>query len=158
MATDVGGGRALSCRAPATKNWPAFRVVDALARAGADSRLSLTWFAREQSCGRLRRRGRLVVAGRLGDHVFVTTSIPAPRVVRVLDQLVALYGRPQALRLDNGPEATAQVFVDWCDRHGIARLYIQPGNPVQNAFIERFNQTYREEVLDAYLFVSTPTR
>ena len=54
-------------------------------------------------------------------------AIPAPRVVRVLDQLVALYGCPQALRLDNGPELTAQVFVDWCDRHGIVRLYIQPG-------------------------------
>ncbi len=86
----------------------------------------------------------------------VGTSIPAPRVVRVLDQLVALSGCPPALRLDNGPELTAQVFVDWCDRHGIVRLYIQPGKPVQNAFIERFNRTYREEVLDAYLFASTP--
>ena len=53
------------------------------------------------------------------------------------------------------PELTAQVFVDWCDRHGIARYYIQPGKPVQNAFIERFNRTYREEVLDACLWVST---
>ena len=49
--------------------------------------------------------------------IEVGTSIPAARVVRVLDQLVALYGRPQALRLDNGPELTARVFVDWCDRH-----------------------------------------
>ena len=92
---------------------------------------------------------------REGLAIEVGTSIPAPRVVRVLDQLVALYGRPQALRLDNGPELTAQVFVDWCDRHGIARYDIQPGKPVQNAFIERFNRTYREEVLDAFLWVST---
>ena len=69
---------------------------------------------------------------------------------------MALYGRPQALRLDHGPALTAQVFVDWCDRNGIARLYIQPGKPVQNACIERFNRTFREEVLDAYLLVSTP--
>ena len=47
------------------------------------------------------------------------------------------------------------MFVDWCDRHGIARLYIQPGKPVQNAFIERFNRTFREEVLDAFLWVCT---
>ena len=93
---------------------------------------------------------------REGVAVEVGTSIPAPRVVRALDQLGALYGCPQALRLDNGPELTAQVFVDWCDRHGIVRLYIQPGKSVQSAFIARFNRTYREEVLDAYLFASTP--
>jgi putative transposase len=73
----------------------------------------------------------------------------------VLSQLVALYGRPMALRLDNGPELTAQAFTDWCQQHGIGLLYIQPGKPVQNAFIERFNRTYREEVLDAYLFHTT---
>ena len=76
-------------------------------------------------------------------------------MVRVLSQLVTSYGRPQALRLDNGPELTAQVFVDWCNRRDIARYYIQPGKPVQNAFIERFNRTYREEVFNAYLFAST---
>ena len=105
---------------------------------------------------RFRTLNVLDEGNREGLAIEVGTSIPAPRVVRVLDQLVALYGCPQALRLDNGPELTAQVFVDWCDRHGIVRLYIQPGKPVQNAFIERFNRTYREEVLDAYLFASTP--
>ena len=93
---------------------------------------------------------------REGLAIEVATAIPAQRGVRVRDQLVALYGRPQALRLDHGPELTAQVFVDWCERNGIAQLYIQPGKPVQNACIERFNRTFREEVLDAYLLVSTP--
>ncbi len=55
------------------------------------------------------------------------------------NQLVAFYGRSSAFRLDNGPELTAQVFVDWCNQQGIARYYIQPGKPAQNAFIERFN-------------------
>ena len=90
---------------------------------------------------RFRTLNVLDEGNREGLAIEVGTSIPAARVVRVLDQLVALYGRPQALRLDNGPELTAQVFVNWCDRHGIARYYIQPGKPVQNAFIERFNRT-----------------
>ena len=55
-----------------------------------------------------------------------------------------------ALRL--GPEFTAQPFIDWCAEHGVATHYIQPGKPDQNAFIERFNRSYRNEVLDAYVF------
>lgn len=84
----------------------------------------------------------------------VGTSLPAPRVTRVLSELVALHGRPDAIRVDNGPELLAQVFVDWCAARGIGIHYIQPGKPDQNAYIERFNRTYREEVLDAYLFES----
>jgi putative transposase len=86
--------------------------------------------------------------------IEVGVSIPAARVVRVLEQLLALYGRPAGLRLDNGPEFLAQEFGAWCEVQGIALHYIQPGKPDQNAFIERFNRTYREEVLDAYVFES----
>jgi putative transposase len=86
--------------------------------------------------------------------IEIGTSIPAARVVRVLEQLLSIYGRPEALRLDNGPELTAQVLTDWCQQQAIALRYIQPGKPDQNAFIERFNRTYREEVLDAYVFAS----
>jgi putative transposase len=53
-----------------------------------------------------------------------------------------------------GPEFTAQPFVDWCTGHGVAIHYIQPGKPDQNAYIERFNRTYRTEVLNAHLFES----
>jgi len=53
-----------------------------------------------------------------------------------------------------GPEFTAQPFVDWCAEHGVATHYIQPGKPDQNAYIERFNRTYRTEVLNAHLFES----
>lgn len=86
--------------------------------------------------------------------IEIGTSIPAARVVRVLEQLLVVYGRPQALRLDNGPEFTADVFTAWCAEHQIELRYIQPGKPDQNAFIERFNRTYRGEVLDAYVFAS----
>lgn len=80
------------------------------------------------------------------------TSIPSRRVVRVMDQLVEVYGKPSAIRLDNGPELTADAFVDWAKDHDVTLLFIQPGKPNQNAFIERFNRSFREEVLDAWLF------
>ena len=90
---------------------------------------------------RFRTLNVLDEGNREGLAIEVATSLPAPRVVRALNQLVAFYGRPRAFRLDNGPELTAQVFVDWCNQQGIARHYIQPGKPAQNAFIERFNRT-----------------
>jgi len=57
-----------------------------------------------------------------------------------------------AIRCDNGPEFMAGEFVDWCSRHGIEIRYIQPGKPNQNAFIERYNRSFRDEVLDLTLF------
>ena len=91
---------------------------------------------------------------REGLEIAMGVSLPSRRVVRVLNELVALHGRPSAVRVDNGPEFTAQPFVEWCAEHGVATLYIQPGKPDQNAYIERFNRSYRTEVLNAHLFES----
>jgi putative transposase len=71
-----------------------------------------------------------------------------------MEQLIEVYGRPAAVRVDNGPELTAQTFVEWCEHQAIELRYIQPGKPDQNAYIERFNGSYREEVLSAYVFES----
>jgi putative transposase len=84
--------------------------------------------------------------------IEIDTSLPAKRVVRVLDQLKDWYGLPEAIRCDNGPELLSLTFVTWCEENGVEIRYIQPGKPNQNAYIERFNRTYREEVLSAYLF------
>ena len=104
------------------------------------------------------RRVRLLTVldegNREGLDILAGTSIPSRRVIRVLETLVVVHGRPSAIRVDNGPEFTAQPFVDWCTRHSIAIHYIQPGKPDQNAYIERFNRTYRTEVLNAHLFES----
>jgi putative transposase len=86
--------------------------------------------------------------------IVIDTSIPGARVVRTLDQLIEWRGKPQAIRVDNGPEYLSQVFADWCQSNGVTLNYIQPGKPNQNAYIERFNRTFRHEVLDAYLFES----
>lgn len=89
---------------------------------------------------------------REGLAIEIDTSLPGERVVRVLERLIAWRGAPQAIRCDNGPELISQAVVDFCRDRGIALRYIQPGKPNQNAFIERFNKTYRDEVLDGYLF------
>jgi putative transposase len=82
------------------------------------------------------------------------TSLPAERVIRVLDTLLLWRGAPQQIRLHNGPELVSQRLESWAQEHGIVLAHIQPGKPAQNAYIERFNRTFREDVLDAYLFHS----
>src|ERR1700674_932214 len=89
---------------------------------------------------------------REGLAIEVDTSLPARRVVRVLTQLKEWRGLPQAIRLDNGPEFIAGELALWCEENLVDLWFIEPGKPDQNAFIERFNRSYREEVLDAYLF------
>ena len=84
--------------------------------------------------------------------IEIDTSLAAKRVVRVLDRVGELRGLPSALRMDNGPEFIAQEVLEWCERHGIEPRYIKPGKLDQNAFIERYNRTFRNEVLDAYVF------
>lgn len=84
--------------------------------------------------------------------IDIATSMPSLRVVRYLDRLAEWHGYPSKIRVDNGSEFTSTVFTDWALAHGIKIDYIKPGCPYQNAYIERFNRTYRYEVLDLYLF------
>lgn len=81
-------------------------------------------------------------------------SLPSTRVVALLDDLVARHGAPRRLRCDNGPEFIAETLRAWCAVRGIALAFIEPGKPNQNAYIERFNRTFREEVLDAWVFTT----
>jgi len=86
--------------------------------------------------------------------IEVDLNLPAERVVRVFERVAAWRGYPQKLRFDNGPEMISIALAGWAEEHGVSLEFIRPGKPMQNGFIERFNRSYREAVLDMYLFRS----
>jgi putative transposase len=84
----------------------------------------------------------------------VDTSIPGPRVVRVLEGLRERRGLPEVMVMDNGPEFAGQALDAWACQRGVNLHYIEPGKPVQNAFIESFNGRFRDECLNEHWFIS----
>jgi len=82
----------------------------------------------------------------------VDSSFASRRVTRVLDQIVAERGVPEAIRCDNGPELTSRHFLAWAIERKIELLHIQPGKPTQNARLESFNGKLREECLNVSWF------
>lgn len=91
---------------------------------------------------------------REGLGIEVDFSLPAARVIRSLERIIEWRGKPQALRCDNGPEYLSHQLIDWANQRQITLLYIQPGKPTQNAYVERFNRTVRHEWLDLHCFDS----
>ena len=86
--------------------------------------------------------------------IDIDFSLPADRVVRSLDQVIEWRGKPLSIRSDNGPEYISGTLKNWAEQHAIRLDYIQPGNPQQNAYIERYNRTVRYDWLSHYLFES----
>jgi putative transposase len=84
--------------------------------------------------------------------IEIDLNLPTARVIRVLERIVAWRGYPDKIRMDNGPEFIASGLSDWAQQHGVELEFIQPGRPMQNGFVERFNRSYREGVLDMYVF------
>jgi putative transposase len=87
-------------------------------------------------------------------QIAVDTSIPALYVARVLDQVAAQRGLPKVIRTDNGPEFAGRTMQAWAARNGVELRFIQPGKPVQNAYIESFNSRFRDECLSQHWFAS----
>jgi putative transposase len=82
------------------------------------------------------------------------TSLPCLRVIRALERLLKQRGKPSNIRTDNGPEFISHKLQEWCREKQITLQFIQPGRPMQNAYIERKNGSIRRELLNAYLFYS----
>jgi putative transposase len=138
-----GRERALGTRAPMTiperanQRWSLDFVSDSL----ADAR-------------------RLRILAVVDDHtreclgLVADTSLSGRRVVRELDTIIALRGRPASIVSDNGTELTSMAILRWCQETQIEWHYIAPGKPTQNAFIESFNGRLRDELLNETLFTS----
>jgi len=86
--------------------------------------------------------------------IDVDVSLPSERVIRSLENLIEWPGKPAAIRCDNGPEYIAQTLIDWATENHITLLYIQPGKPTQNAYVEGFNRTERHNWHDLHEFDS----
>lgn len=84
----------------------------------------------------------------------VDTSLPGARVIRVLDRLADSRGLPEWLVLDNGPEFAGTAVDRWAHAHGVRLHFIEPGKPVQNAFVESFNGKFRDECLNEAWFLT----
>lgn len=91
---------------------------------------------------------------REGLGIEVDFGLPSARITRVLDRIIEWRGKPEAIRCDNGSEMCSGEFQTWAENNGIRVLYIQPGKPTQNAYVERYNRTVRHEWLDQHLFES----
>ncbi len=81
-------------------------------------------------------------------------SMPAVRVIRSLEFLKEFRGLPKMIRVDNGPEFISHELDEWCRKNGVTVVYIQPGKPMQNGFVERCNGSVRKELLNANVFYS----
>jgi putative transposase len=86
--------------------------------------------------------------------IEVDTSLPGQRVVRVLDQLVQLYGAPKQITVANGPEFVGLALDVWAAARMVTLDFIEPGKPAQNGYLESCNGKFRDECLNTHWFVS----
>ena len=121
----------------------------------ANERWSMDFVADALSNGRAFRCFTLVDdLTRESPAIEVALSLPALRVIQVLDRVAASRGYPRSIVLDNGPEFAGRALDLWAHQHGVLLQFIRPGKPVENAFIESFNGRFREECLSTEWFTS----
>jgi putative transposase len=137
----IGGRVPLVAALAVNQTWSMDFVSDAVARPGVVSR----------------RIKCLTVADDYSHEcvdISVDFGISGAYVTRLLDRAATLRGYPKEIRTDNGPEFTCRAFMTWVQKHGIKHILIEPGSPTQNAYIESFNGTFRDECLDENWFES----
>lgn len=86
--------------------------------------------------------------------IEVDTSLPGARVVRVLERLATTGRQPLHIVVDNGPEFVSKAVDQWAAQRGVRLCFIDPGKPMQNAYIESFNGKFRDECLSQHWFIS----
>lgn len=107
------------------------------------------------------KNGRKIRALTVIDHydrsckgIRIKSSFAGESLIEAMQRIVEKFGKPSRIRTDNGPEFISKRFQLWLHSEGIIWNPIQPGKPQQNGVIERFNKTFREDILDRYLFQS----
>lgn len=91
---------------------------------------------------------------RMCKGMFINFSMPASRVIIMMERAIERYGKPASIRTDNGPEFISKKFQLWMKGNEIKWLQIRKGSPQENCFIERFNRTAREDLFDANIFLN----
>lgn len=86
--------------------------------------------------------------------IELDTSLPAQRVIMALQRLIEWRGKPMSIRVDSGPEFISNALEDFCRLSDIQLVFIEKGKPQQNRRCERFNGSFRQELLDCYIFHS----
>lgn len=143
----------LNLKRKAKRRLPA-RIKEPLTVPNAPNQVwSIDFMSHSLYCGR-----RFRILNIIDDHnrealwMEIDTSIGSQSLVEILGLLIRETDKPLQIRVDNGPEFISSVFTSYCNQHHIEIKYIQPGKPTQNAFIERFNGSFRREILNAYIF------
>jgi putative transposase len=145
----------LNLKRKARKRLPPRQVNSLFVPAALNECWSLDYMSDALFTGKRFRTANVIDdCNREGLGIEVSFSLPAKRITRWLDNIALIRGYPRTIRVDNGPENISGHFQEWANHHQITVQYIQPGKPAQNAYIERFNRSYREEVLDLYLFTN----
>lgn len=85
--------------------------------------------------------------------IEVDTSLTGKRVARVLECIATERPLPEVIMVDNGPEFTSKAFLTWCESRGVRAHFIDPGKPIQNAYVESFNGKFRDECLNEHWFL-----
>lgn len=86
--------------------------------------------------------------------IEIAYSMPSSKVIEIMKKTIEKHGKPKGIRTDNGPEFVSGLFQNWLEKTNIDWIKIRKGSPQENAIVERFNRTYREDILDANLLFS----
>lgn len=145
----------LQVRRRKKRRWPARERLPLVAADRRNARWSLDFISDALWTGRrFRALGIVDDCTRQSPAILVDFSISRQRIARLLDALAPSYGRLVEIVMDNGPELTSKALFEWSRRTGVRLRFIEPGKPIQNAYVESFLGRFRDECLNEHWFGS----